>query len=49
MRARVEGSVYELRARRVVDPAEIERFAVIWLSLGSWARDPTKLDGEVWI
>ena len=49
VRARVEGSVYELRARRVVDPAEIERFAVIWLSLGSWARDPTKLDGEVWI
>ena len=48
VRARVEGNVYELRARRVVDEAELQKFAVVWLSLGSWARDPTKL-AEVWV
>jgi len=48
VRARIDGSVYELRARRVVDAAELQAFAVAWLNLGSWARDPTKL-GEVWV
>jgi len=48
VRARIDGSVYELRARRVVDDAELRAFAVAWMNLGSWARDPTKL-GEVWV
>jgi F420H(2)-dependent quinone reductase len=48
VRARVDGSVYELRARRVTDDAELRAFAVAWMNLGSWARDPTKL-GEVWV
>ena len=48
VRARIDGDVYELRARRVVDDAELRAFAVAWMKLGSWARDPTKL-GEVWV
>jgi hypothetical protein len=48
VRARIDGSVYELRAHRVVDDAEMRAFAVAWTSLGAWARDPTKL-GEVWV
>ena len=48
VRARIEGDVYELRARRVTDRAELDAFAVAWLRLGSWARDPRKL-GEVWV
>jgi len=48
VRARVGGDVYELRARRVVDKAEMEKFAVVWLSLGSWARDPRQYP-EVWV
>ena len=48
MRARVEGNVYELRARRVVDRAELQKFAVVWMSLGSWARDPMQFQ-EVWV
>jgi hypothetical protein len=48
VRARIDGDVYELRARRVVDDAELRAFAVAWMNLGSWARDPTKL-GEVWV
>ena len=48
VRARVEGNVYELRARRVVDRAELQKFAVVWMSLGSWARDPMQFQ-EVWV
>lgn len=48
VRTRIDGDVYELRARRVVDDAELREFAVAWMNLGSWARDPTKL-GEVWV
>ncbi len=48
VRARIEGSVYDLRARRVVDDVEMRAFAAAWVQLGAWARDPTKL-GEVWV
>jgi hypothetical protein len=48
VRARIDGSVYELVARRVVDDAEMRAFAIAWTSLGAWARDPTQL-GEVWV
>lgn len=48
VRARVDGSLYELRARRVVDKAELQAFAVVWTSGNTWARDPMKL-GEVWV
>jgi hypothetical protein len=49
VRARVEGVVYELKARRVSDAAEMDAFAAAWLGLGAWARDPRKLEGEVWV
>jgi hypothetical protein len=49
VRARVAGDVYELRARRVVDAAEMDAFAEAWLTRNSWARDPRKLEGEVWV
>jgi F420H(2)-dependent quinone reductase len=48
VRARILGNVYELRARRVVDKAELQRFAAVWTSLGSWARDPMQFP-EVWV
>jgi hypothetical protein len=48
VRARVKGDVYELKARRVTEKAEIDAFSVAWLDLGAMRRDPRKL-GEVWI
>src|SRR5262245_6043778 len=49
VRARLGGDVYELKARRVTDAAELDRFAEIWTSRNSWARDPRKLDGEAYV
>lgn len=48
VRARVAGSIYELRARRVVEKPELQAFAVVWTSGNTWSRDPLKL-GEVWV
>jgi hypothetical protein len=48
VRLRVDGVIYELRAERVVEPAEIERFAAAWTSQSVFRRDPTGLD-PVWI
>jgi hypothetical protein len=48
VRLRVEGVIYELRAERVEEPAEIERFAAAWTSQSVFRRDPTGLD-PVWI
>lgn len=48
VRARIGGTLYDLRARRVVDEAEMRAFATAWTALGAWARDPTQL-GEVWV
>src|SRR5262245_61214074 len=49
VRARVAGDVYELKARRVTDTKEMDAVAEVWLSRNSWARDPRKLDGEVFV
>jgi len=49
VRARIEGDVYELKARRVTDAKEMDAFAEAWLGLGAWARDPRKLDGEPYV
>lgn len=43
VRLRVDGTIYELRAQRVTDEAEMRAFAAEWLK-NAWARDPTKLD-----
>jgi len=48
VRLRVEGSVYELRAERVTDAAEIQRFASAWTDQSTFRRDPTELE-QVWI
>jgi hypothetical protein len=48
VRLRIDGTLYELRAQRVVDEAEMEAFAEAWLAKGAWARDPTALD-EAWV
>lgn len=47
VRLRIDGAIYELRARRVTDDAEMRAFADEWIK-NSWARDPTKLS-EVWV
>lgn len=47
VRLRIDGEVYELRAKRVTDDAEMRAFAEEWTK-NSWARDPTTLD-EVWV
>jgi hypothetical protein len=43
VRLRLEGEIYELKARRVTDDAEMRAFAAEWTK-HSWARDPTTLD-----
>jgi hypothetical protein len=48
VRARVDGDLYDLKARRVTDEAELQAFATVWTSGNTWARDPMKL-GEVWV
>lgn len=47
VRVRIDGEVYELRASRVTDDAEMRAFAAEWTK-HSWARDPLELD-EVWV
>src|SRR5215510_7086918 len=46
VRARVDGNLYDLKARRVTDRAELAAFSVVWLSGNTFSRDPMKL-GEV--
>lgn len=47
VRFRIDGEIYDLRAIRVEDPAEIARFGKAWTQ-GWFRRDPTQFD-EVWI
>lgn len=47
VRLRIDGEVYELKAQRVTDDAEMRAFAEEWMK-NSWARDPTALD-EAWV
>ena len=48
VRLRISGELYELRAERVTDPAEIAGFGEAWVSHSMLHRDPTKLE-EVWL
>lgn len=48
VRMRLSGALYELRAERVLDAAEISAFGTAWTDQSTFRRDPTKLD-EVWI
>lgn len=48
VRLRIEDAIYELRAERVTDRAEIEAFAKAWLDQSFFRRDPLGYD-EVWI
>jgi hypothetical protein len=48
VRLRMDGVLYELRAERVTDPAEIAVFGEAWTSQSFFRRDPTGLD-EVWL
>jgi len=44
VRARIEGSVYELRAVRVTDEGEMKAFGAAWTEKISFGRDPSKLE-----
>lgn len=48
VKLRLDGSLYDLRAERVTDPAEIGRFAKAWTSQSMFRRDPSDYE-EVWI
>ena len=47
VRLRIDGDIYDLRAIRVEDPAEIARFGEAWTQ-GWFRRDPTQFE-EVWV
>jgi len=48
VRFRRDGSLYDLRAARVTDVAEIATFGKAWTDQSLFRRDPAELD-EVWI
>ena len=48
VRLRLDERLYDLRARRVVDTAELERFAEAWTSQSFFRRDPRRYE-EVWL
>ncbi len=48
VRLRMDGALYELRAERVTDSAEISRFGEAWTSQSVFRRDPAEL-AEVWV
>lgn len=48
VRLRLAGVLYDLRANRVTDSAEIAAFAEAWTSQSLFRRDPAQLD-EVWL
>jgi len=48
VKARLDGVLYEMRAVRVDDEAEIARFATAWTGQSFFRRDPTQLD-RVWV
>lgn len=48
VRLRLEGVLYDLRAERVTDSAEIAVFGKAWTGQSMFRRDPAKLE-EVWI
>ncbi len=48
VKARIDGVLYEMRAIRVHDEAEIERFGEAWTDQSMFRRNPAELD-EVWV
>lgn len=44
VKARIDGALYEMRAVRVDDEAEIERFGRVWTGQSMFRRDPADLD-----
>ena len=48
VRLRLDGALYELHARRVTHPREVEAFGEAWTGQSFFRRDPRKYD-EVWI
>jgi hypothetical protein len=48
VRMRLDGTLYDLRAERVTDAAEIDAFGSAWTDQSSFRRDPTQLE-QVWI
>ena len=48
VRLRMDGVLYDVRAERVTDSAEIAVFGAAWMSQSMFRRDPTELD-EVWL
>jgi hypothetical protein len=48
VRLRMDGALYDLRAERVQDAAEITAFGKAWTDQSVFRRDPAELD-EVWI
>jgi hypothetical protein len=48
VRLRMDGVLYDLRAERVTDAAEISAFGEAWTSQSMFRRDPVEL-GEVWV
>lgn len=48
VRARIDGTLYEMRAVRVTDADEVARFGRAWTAQSMFRRDPTELD-RVWL
>ena len=48
VKLRLDGSLYDLRAVRVTDRREIDRFSTAWTSQSMFRRDPSSYE-EVWI
>ncbi|MEE3326464.1 MAG: hypothetical protein VX252_03970 [Myxococcota bacterium] len=48
VRLGLQGDVYDLRAERVTNPAEIKRFGQAWTDQSMFRRDPASLD-QVWL
>jgi hypothetical protein len=49
VRLRIDGTLYELRAKRVTEASDLAAFGQAWTSQSSFRRDPTEIDGEVWV
>ena len=48
VRLRIGDAIYELRAERVTDPAEIAHFGKAWTAQSMFMRDPSQFE-EVWV
>jgi len=48
VRLRIDGALYDVRAERVSDAAEIATFGKVWTEQSMFLRDPSQFD-EVWL